>query len=165
EGTSTLPERAVVITFDDGWASQYRYAFPILRQLGLTATFFIYSKPIGHDPLWMNWGQIRELQDAGMTIGSHSRTHPLLTDLRVSLQDEIDDSRADIKRMTGKLPAFFAYPYGAWDPRSMAQVEAAGYRAGRALPGGPWNSPTNRFALQSVLITDDMEVFERELGP
>ena len=49
KNNAPLPERAVVITFDDGWVSQYRHAFPVLRQHGFKATFFIYTKPIGRD--------------------------------------------------------------------------------------------------------------------
>src|SRR5689334_13688809 len=47
EGRDTLPTRAVVITFDDGWGNQYRHAFPILRRFGLTATFFVFTTPVG----------------------------------------------------------------------------------------------------------------------
>ena len=78
EGHDTLPTRAVVITFDDGWENQYRHAFPILRRFGLTATFFVFTTPIGKDTKLMTWEQLRELQAAGMTIGSHTRTHPVL---------------------------------------------------------------------------------------
>ena len=60
-----VPPRSVVITFDDGWETQYAVAFPILRQLHFTATFFIFSQPIGVDPGYMTWAQIKELQAGG----------------------------------------------------------------------------------------------------
>ena len=112
----------------------------------------------------MNWDEVRELQSAGMTIGSHSRTHPQLTDPNVSLSDEVERSREEIRRKLGVTPDFFAYPYGAWDARAAAAVEAAGYRAARAYPGGAWNSPADLFALRSVLVTDDMEAFQRAVA-
>ena len=164
DGNAPAPERAVVITFDDGWENQYHYAFPILRQLGLTATFFVYTRPIGRDALWMSWEQLRELQDAGMTVGSHSRTHPMLTGADVALEDEVEHSRDDIRRNLGTVPDFFAYPYGAWDARAVAAVRAAGYRAARAFPGGAWNAAMERYTLRSVLVTDDMDAFERAVG-
>src|SRR3954469_20813162 len=74
EGRDTLPNRAVVITFDDGWENQYRHAFPILRRFGLTATFFVFTTPLGKDDKLMTWEQLRELQAAGMTMGSHPKT-------------------------------------------------------------------------------------------
>src|SRR3569832_860135 len=53
EGKASIPKRSVVITFDDGWENQYRHAFPILRRFGLTATFFVFTDPIGTDPKTM----------------------------------------------------------------------------------------------------------------
>lgn len=166
EGHDAIPDRAVVITFDDGWENQFHYAFPILRRLGLTATFFVYTKPIGRDDsLYMNWNQLREMQDAGMIIGSHSRTHPMLTTADISLlRDEVETSRADIQRNLGTTPEFFAYPYGAWNVAAADAVRAAGYRGARAYPYGPWNSAADVYALRSVLVTDDMTSFLRALG-
>jgi len=164
EGTATVPDRGVVITFDDGWATQYHFAFPTLRRLGLTATFFVYTNGIARDHVFMSWDEVRELRDAGMTIGSHSRSHPLLTDANVSLTDEVEGSRELITRNLGTAPDFFAYPYGEWNQRVAAAVKAAGYRAARAYPGGVVNSRSDLFALHSVLTTDDMVAFERLLG-
>ena len=113
----------------------------------------------------MTWEEIKDLQGAGMTIGAHSRTHPKLTNPGVPVSDEVAGSRDDIQRNLGATPAFFAYPYGAWDDRIAAAVHAAGFRAARALAGGEWNAPSSLFALHSVLITDDMATFEQALGP
>jgi len=164
EGHRELPAVAVVITFDDGWQDQYEFAFPILQQRHFTATFFIYTNAIGNGPGFMTWDELRQLQQAGMTIAAHSRTHPIMTKPGVSLTNEIDSSRADIARNLGVAPDLFAYPYGVWDTRIAAQVQAAGFRAARALGGGAWNGAANLFALRSVLATDDMPVFERALA-
>jgi peptidoglycan/xylan/chitin deacetylase (PgdA/CDA1 family) len=165
DGKTTLPQRAVVITFDDGWGTQYRDALPVLRQLNYTATFFIVTSQIGHGPAYMTLDELRDLKGFGMTIAAHSRTHPLLTKLSpAALQDEVQGSKDDLQREMGIVPAFFAYPYGAWNPRAAAAVQAAGFQAARAYPGGAWNDPADRFALHSVLVTDDMNAFEREVG-
>src|SRR6478609_7442019 len=58
EGRDTLPKHAVVITFDDGWENQYRHAFPVLRRFGLTATFFVFTTPIGKDEKLMTWEEL-----------------------------------------------------------------------------------------------------------
>ena len=162
---TAVPPRSVVITFDDGWESQYSVALPVLRQLHFTATFFIFSQPIGVDRGYMTWPQIKELQAAGMTIAAHSRTHPKLTLPTVSLASEVAGSRADIQREIGVAPDIFAYPYGIWDDRVAAAVRSAGFQAARALSGGEWNSSSSLFALHSVLATDNMQLFERALGP
>jgi peptidoglycan/xylan/chitin deacetylase (PgdA/CDA1 family) len=164
EGRDTLPNRAVVITFDDGWENQYRHAFPILRRFGLTATFFVFTAPIGKDSKLMTWQQLRELQAAGMTIGSHTRTHPVLPDYHAALHNEVEMSRADIDQHLGHAPDFLAYPFGAWDAQSAASARTAGYRAARTYRGGPWNGPSDLYHLRAVPITDNMQAFERAVS-
>ena len=164
EGRDTLPTRAVVITFDDGWENQYRHAFPILRRFGLTATFFVFTTPIGKDGKLMTWQQLRELQAAGMTIGSHTRTHPDLPHYHAALHNEVEMSRADIEQHLGRAPDFFAYPFGAWDSQSAASARTAGYRAARTYRGGPWNARSDLYHLHAVPVTDDMQAFERAVS-
>ena len=165
ERRDTVPKRSVVLTFDDGWANQYRNAFPILRQLRLTATFFVYTSPIGVGSRFMTWDQLSDLQAAGMTIGSHSWTHLTLTDAHKWVRDELVTSRDDIARHLGRAPEFFAYPSGAWDAQVVAAVRAAGYRAARGSSGGIWNGPADLSHLRSVLATDDMPAFTHMLEP
>jgi peptidoglycan/xylan/chitin deacetylase (PgdA/CDA1 family) len=164
ESGAAPPDHVVIITFDDGWENQYESAVPVLRQLGMTATFFVVTYQIG-DPAYMTWNQLRALQDAGMTIGSHTRSHQMLTHPSVLLTDEVEKSREDIQQHLGTTPDFFAYPYGVSDARAIAAVRAAGYAAARVFPNGPWNTPSDVFALRSVLVTDDMDAFEHAVGP
>ncbi|HEY2852475.1 MAG TPA: polysaccharide deacetylase family protein [Gemmatimonadaceae bacterium] len=164
ERRDTLPSRAVVITFDDGWENQYSHAFPILRRFGLTATFFVFTTPIGIDRKLMTWEQLRELQAAGMTIGSHTRTHPVLPDYHAALHNEVAMSRADIAQHLGRAPDFFAYPFGAWDSVSAAWARTAGYRAARTYRGGAWNAPSDLYHLRAVPVTENMQHFERAVS-
>jgi peptidoglycan/xylan/chitin deacetylase (PgdA/CDA1 family) len=164
EGHGRLRTRAVVITFDDGWSNQYRHAFPILCRFGLTATFFVFTAPIGVDPKLMTWDQLRELQDAGMTIGSHTRTHPVLPRYHGALHNEVAMSRVDIAKHLGRAPDFFAYPFGQWDVESEAWARRAGYRAARAYRGGAWNAPSDLYHLRAIPVTDDMRKFKRALS-
>jgi peptidoglycan/xylan/chitin deacetylase (PgdA/CDA1 family) len=164
EGRVTLPERAVVITFDDGWQSQYEDAFRVLKQYGFTATFFVYTNAIGHGPGFMTWDELREMQQGGMTIGAHSRTHPELTKKGVSLEKEIEGSREDIQKNLGVVPDLFAYPYGDWDDHVASAVRAAGFRAARGMGEGPVNTHATLYALKVAMTTDDMHAFEHDLG-
>ena len=163
EGRVNLPPRSVVITFDDGWQSQYEDAFRILKQYRFTATFFVYTKAIGNGPAFMTWDELREMQGAGMTIGSHSRTHPEMTKKGVSLVNEIQGSREDIQKNLGTVPGLFAYPYGDWDDRVAEAVRVAGFKAARGMGDGPLNTHATLYALKVVLTTDDMQAFERAL--
>jgi peptidoglycan/xylan/chitin deacetylase (PgdA/CDA1 family) len=165
QGNGTVPPQSVVITFDDGWLTQYDNALPILQQMHFTATFFVITKQIGRGSKYMGLDQVKALQRAGMTIASHSRTHPNLTKASdARLRDEIEGSRQDLQQMLGVSADVFAYPYGAWNRHVAAVAEKAGYRAARAYPGGAWNDATERYAMRSVLATDDMSAFVREVG-
>jgi len=165
EGHGSLPPRAVVITFDDGWLTQSQNALPILQQMHFTATFFVITKQIGVGTKYMGPADLAAVQRAGMTIAAHSRTHPNLTKLTdAQLRDEVTGSREDLRKMFGVDAVLFAYPYGAWNGRVAAAVQEAGYHAARAYPGGTWNDAAHRFTLRSVVATDDMTAFEREVG-
>jgi len=164
QGRGSVPPHAVAITFDDGWLSQFDNALPILEQLHFTATFFIVTHQVGEGALFMSLGDLKALQREGMTIESHTRTHPDLDKVSdAQLRDEVAGSRRDLQKMLGTAPDLIAYPYGAWSKRVAAAVQGAGYRAARALGGGIANTGADRYALHSVLATDDMAAFERDL--
>ncbi len=162
-----VPDHAVVLTFDDSWLTQYEFAFPILHQLGFTATFFTITSAVGKDEGCMRWDQLKAMQAAGMTIAAHTRTHPKLTTMTpAQLEAEVAGSRADLQQNMGSASDLFAYPYGEWNPQVLAAVRAAGFHSARALSGGEWNGPSSLFALHAVLATDDMQLFERAVkGP
>lgn len=161
-GQSPLPKRAVVITFDDGWATQFQYAFPVLARLGFTATFFVFTSPICRDARFMTWHQLRQMLDAGMSIGSHSRTHPYLT-RSDALTNEVTGSRRDIERELGCAPDFFAYPFGEFNEVLAAAVREAGYRAARGFGGGKMHRPEQLWNLHSIPVTANMSAFRRNL--
>jgi peptidoglycan/xylan/chitin deacetylase (PgdA/CDA1 family) len=165
QGHANLPARAVVLTFDDGWLTQYQNALPILEQMHFTATFFVITRQVGMGPKYMGVDELKALQRAGMTIASHTRTHPKLVSVSDSqLHDEVFGSRQDLQKMLGITSDLFAYPYGSWNKRVEAAVQDAGYQSARAFGGGSWNDASDRFSLHSVPATDDMAAFERELG-
>jgi len=164
QGHGTVPPNAVAITFDDGWLSQYQNALPILEQLHFPATFFVITKQVGLGTAFMGLDQLKALQRAGMTIASHTRTHPDLSKVSAAqLRDEVVGSRQDLQKMLGVTTDLIAYPYGCWSNRVAAVVKSAGYRAARALGGGISNSSATEYSLHSVLATDDMAAFVRDL--
>jgi peptidoglycan/xylan/chitin deacetylase (PgdA/CDA1 family) len=164
QGTGNLPPNAVAITFDDGWLSQYEHALPILEQLHFTATFFIITHQVGQGTMFMTLDQLKALQREGMTIASHTQTHPDLSKLSAAqLRNEVVGSRQDLQKMLGITTDLIAYPYGCWNNGVAAVVKSAGYRAARALGGGISNGSGDQFALHSVLAPDDMTAFQQAL--
>ena len=72
---ATLPTKPVIISFDDDWENQYRYALPLLKKYGYTATFYIWVVVVGRKH-HMSWEEIKELSQAGMQLGCHTYHAP-----------------------------------------------------------------------------------------
>ena len=232
----TLPPRAACITFDDGYADNAEVALPLLREQGLTATFFIATGyvgggrmfndsvievvrglpgprlavewlgvgtlPIGDvasrraaigrlldalkylppaerqaaverlveesgvtlpDNLMMSAAQVRELADAGMEVGAHTVTHPILTRIDGSLaRDEIARSRDEVAAMTGRPVRVFAYPNGRpgtdYDRTHVDIVRELGFEAAVSTARGVATRRSDRYQLPRFTPWDRTEL-------
>jgi glycosyltransferase involved in cell wall biosynthesis/peptidoglycan/xylan/chitin deacetylase (PgdA/CDA1 family) len=124
---SPLPEKPLLLTFDDAYAELAEYALPVLRRYGFGAVVFVVTGQVGGTNTWdeskgsatihlMNASQIREWTAQGIEFGAHSRTHPDLTTLSCSqMEDEIWGSKNDLATMVGRPVTSFAYPYGRFN--------------------------------------------------
>jgi peptidoglycan/xylan/chitin deacetylase (PgdA/CDA1 family) len=112
-----LPERPIVLTFDDGYIDNYTHAFPILQKYGMIGTFFVLTgRADAGDPAYLSWDMIQEMSNAGMDIQLHLRDH---LDVRNRPYDwlvfQIIGGRQSIEGHTGKPVIFMAYPSGRYD--------------------------------------------------
>ena len=129
-GQVSLPSKPVIITFDDGWDDIYHVAYPVLRDHGMRATFFIPTNWVENLDGVVSWAQIEEMSRGGMEFGSHSVTHPYLTTYDPDwLRFELEESKAALEEHTGKAVTALAYPFGLYDDTVMTAVHEAGYRA------------------------------------
>ncbi len=136
-GEVTLPPNPVIITFDDGWDDIYHEAYPILREHGQVATFFIATNWIDNLEGTVEWPQIREMSEGGMEFGSHSSTHPYLTQSEPHLLTwELKASKAALEEVTGKSITALAYPFGLYDDRVIAAAREIGYRTACTIDPG-----------------------------
>jgi peptidoglycan/xylan/chitin deacetylase (PgdA/CDA1 family) len=131
-----LPERPVVITFDDGDLDVYENAFPIMRELGMVGTFFIVSNRLKGEEM-VNAEQLGEMVASGWEIGSHSQSHADLTADHNVLRDEILQSRLDLQDALSVTVTTFAYPFGQMDSKVAKKVSEFGYTAAVGL-GKKW---------------------------
>ena len=126
-GLKELPEKPVALTFDDGGLDNYTVAFPIMKERGLTGTFFVITKTVGASGQ-MSWAQLEEMAQAGMAVQSHSYSHPGLpgaSDER--LRSELVKSRASIEEQVGQPVYVLSYPAGEYDARVIEAAKEAGY--------------------------------------
>lgn len=121
------PDKAVVLTFDDGHESNYTLAFPILREFGFKAHFFITTGWIG-TRYFMSEEQIKGLHAAGMGIGSHGVTHAFISDLDdAGVQSELAESKNKLAGVTGLAVNSFSAPGGRENKRVAQAARQLGY--------------------------------------
>jgi peptidoglycan/xylan/chitin deacetylase (PgdA/CDA1 family) len=149
-----LPEKPVVLTFDDGYLDNYENAFPRLRDRGMTATFFIVTDFIdGKRPEYVTWDMVREMYAGGMSIESHGRNH-------VSLKNKDRDyliwqalgSMETIQFELGVRPRFVSYPAGDYDQATIDIFRSANYWAGFTTIQGATHTSDDLFQLRRVRI-------------
>ncbi len=117
-----------LITFDDGEINNYSVAFPALKEFGRTAYFFIIVKRVGK-PGYMGWTHIKELQEAGMRIGSHGLSHAILTNLPDSLiEEELRASKRTIEANLGGTVEDLSVPRGFCNDKVLRTAKQQGYK-------------------------------------
>ena len=170
-----LPPKPVIVTFDDGFKSNYLYAFPQLRKYQQTATIFMtvdknsenfkkycyVDKPLSND-------QLIEMHKHGISIQSHSMTHPYLTELpEEAVQWELRESKRALEALLGSPIEFLAIPSGAYNRRIKRIASETGYKAVYCIRKGSNNNGSDLYALRRMVIRRDftIEDFKRSLEP
>ncbi|MCL6473407.1 MAG: polysaccharide deacetylase family protein [Firmicutes bacterium] len=148
-----LPEKPVVLTFDDGNPDSYFNVYPILSRRNISGTFFIKVKEVENGQ-GLDWLKVTEMAHAGMLIESHTMTHANLT-IKTSdeMTYELQKSRSLIWERTGHVARFLAYPFGRYDSRTIEGVKQAGYQAAFTTQPGFWKPRDNLFALKRVRVS------------
>ncbi len=160
----TIPEKPILITFDDGWKNQYTYALPLLEKYHVPATFYIFPDAI-NDPKFMTWDDIFKIDRAGMEIACHSVTHPMLTKLdSVQAFKEMQQCRVIMEKQLGKPITDFAYPYGDYNHNIVTLIQDAGYDTGRTSNKSKYNSLSNLFTINALDVHNDFEEFKKMIA-
>lgn len=139
-GERPLGPRSLVLTFDDGYDNFADHALPILARYGFTATVYAISGWLGQPIQWygqepgrarprlMDASRLREIQAAGMTIGSHTASHARLAELGPESQrQELTRSKGDLEDLLGTPVRHLCYPFGSFNRDTVRAVQEAGY--------------------------------------
>jgi len=186
-GEKNIPPRCAVITFDDGWKSQYEVAWPIMKKFGYTFTMFLYTEGIAGGSLAggqaITWEQLADMRDNGIDIEAHSATHQDLreghpvtitepgakkTRKRLTgpeyeqwLQNEVVGCKTLLEQRLGIRVNCFAVPYGFYNEHVKEIARNAGYEAIFTVYGQPitWTSPLDSLGRYAIEATKP-KVFE-----
>lgn len=185
EDRERLKRPEIILTFDDGEMNNFLHAFPLLKEFGLSAYFFVTVDRIGK-PGYMGPTELQILSLAGMTVGSHGLTHRILTGLGDDeLQRELTESRKTLEAILARPVISFSIPRGFYDERVLRFTREAGYREifvssaapkgkgilGRTAVKGDWTMDRFDMSLRGKIPTVEIiqdfakRVIIRILGP
>jgi len=172
-GHDQLPDRTIVLTFDDGYEDFHSRAMPWLDRYGFTATLFVTTGWIrdagplatGHRPGHMlSWTQISEAADIGIEIAAHTCLHPQLDQLpREQVHDELYASKAQLEDKLGSAVVGLAYPYGYSNNRVRQIARDLSYDYACAVDNSLIGDEPDLFALPRLTIkkSTNMKMFQR----
>jgi peptidoglycan/xylan/chitin deacetylase (PgdA/CDA1 family) len=159
-----VPANWVGITFDDGNASDYHHALPVLEKHSFRATFFVCAERIDGE---LPAGHVRALHAAGMHVGSHGMTHRFLTDMAAGEEEtELVRSRATLEALIGAPVVHFAPPGGRWSSRTRRALQCAGYVAVSTSRYGfnAANSASFAYCRLPIVRATSLDTFEAMIG-
>jgi peptidoglycan/xylan/chitin deacetylase (PgdA/CDA1 family) len=165
EGTE-LPQKPVVITFDDGNENVYLNAYPIMKEYGFIGVIFLIVNRLNAEG-YLTTNQIKELISAGWEVGNHSMTHVDLVKNSDLLRDEIGNSKHKLEDVFGIKVQTFAYPFGKATNVTKDWVKRIGYSAGMGLGISNRHSLDDLFFLSRREVNNQMTIkdFENLLSP
>ncbi len=154
ENGKSLPEKSILITFDDGYLDNYKHAYGILKERDMKATIFIISDFVGLYPNYLKWNQILEMQENGIEFGSHTLNHTPLTQCASmgEVNNQLTQSKAALEWRLGREMKLLAYPCGFQTQEIQDATKAAGYHAAFTVSLGYDHVGDNMYELHRVPI-------------
>ncbi len=171
-GRRPLPDKAVVIHFDDGYRSVFDEAFPVLREFGVPFTVFLPAEAIDKDyPDFVTWEMVAEMARHGGAFGVHGVRHLRLEpgEAREGASRSEEEFRGGAERLLarGIEPRWLAYPYGEYTERTMQEAERAGFSLAFSQDPGSIGARSPRFRLPRFAVVGsvgDMATFRERMA-
>lgn len=161
-----IPDKSIVITFDDGYKDNFENAYPILKELGFNATIFVITSTVDNDKNYLTSKQLKELEANGIDIESHTVNHEQLDKLTYNEQvSTLKNSREYVEKVLGKQKTYIAYPFGKWNYDTIKAVKDAGYSMVFTTESGWSNKNQGIYELHRVYVSanHDIKEFERRI--
>jgi peptidoglycan/xylan/chitin deacetylase (PgdA/CDA1 family) len=165
-----FPDKPIMLTFDDGNKSHFRYVFPLLQKYNIKATFFVYLNTVAtkSDKLII-WDELMKMSRAGMDIESHTMSHPYLTKSAEKLDNprylawldhELKDSRRIIEEHLKTKVVSLAYSFGWFNSVVEAKAVEAGYQGIFTVNWGVNRAAENPLRLKRRVVSNKMNQVE-----
>ncbi len=147
-----LPDKPIILSFDDGYRDAYEVVFPLLQKYDFTGTFFILSGTAdGENPQYLTWLMMREMSRAGMDIEAHGVNHASMSGRSYDfLYNELLGAKLAIEGNVGQPVHFFCYPYGDYDAGVIQVLKSLGYWGAASTWSGTYQSLGNLFGLYRI---------------
>jgi peptidoglycan/xylan/chitin deacetylase (PgdA/CDA1 family) len=187
-----IPKKSVVITFDDGWLDNYRFAFPVLKKYGIRATIFLVTdrvdraSPGGREAgssvpthreskelvrageerrVVLNWDHVREMAGSGLVeFSSHTKTHARCDTLSADgLVSELRGSKDAIEERTGRTCRYLCWPHGRTSVEALETAKKVGYHAAFTTKPGVVEADDDPFDIPRIVVKDDVPWFARRI--
>jgi peptidoglycan/xylan/chitin deacetylase (PgdA/CDA1 family) len=156
---TALPNKSILLTFDDGYMDFYTEAFPILKKYNLQASIYVVTDFMqDKQGRFLTWDQLRELEDSGLiSIGSHTQNHVNVTK-HPKAELEITKSKQELEAFLGHKVISFVYPGGTYDDISAGYVKKAGYEIAFTTQIGTQMVPSQRNTLPRVRVSGGLPI-------
>lgn len=148
-----LPDKPILITFDDGYRDNYVNAYPIMKKYGFTGTVFLITDVVGHDNWYLDWDQVREMHKGGFVFGSHTLSHVSLTAVTPDEAfHQLIRSKEGIEWRLDAPVKYFAYPTGTYSDEIQELVKKSGYEGAFTVDFGRVSLKSDVYALERIPI-------------
>src|SRR5208283_1987106 len=190
-GEMALTQKAVVVTFDDGWLDNYIYAFPVMKRYNINACIFIVTDWVNNSStdtslsvtvpdhkeskslirkgrageVILGWDRIRAMQDSGLVeFYAHTRRHARCTTLsEQELLSELGESKRAIENHLGKSCPYLCWPYGEYNDAALKVARDIGYNALFTTVHGVANPGSDPFAINRIVVKDGVAWFKKRM--
>ena len=165
KNAAPIPEKSILITFDDGYMNNYTEAFPMLKKLNMKATIFCVGNSLDGS-YYLSEDALKEMSDYGIDIQCHTVNHVHLDTLSYEEQlSELRHSKEIIEKITGKEVLSVAYPFGDYNSETIKAAKEAGYKLAFTTHLGLADRNDNIYALDRIYISSyyNMDTFKQLL--
>ncbi len=164
-----LPDKSVIVSFDDGFRSVYENAAPIMQKYAIKGNVYLPTAYIGSDEKFMTWDMVRSLQESGFEMQAHTHSHvDIRTLTEESMREEVEKSQEIFSKESKITPNVICLPFGAYDKRSLKLLKKIGTY--KYILGSFYGSVSERKLTKGSLLprigisdTDTIDVFEKKL--